>query len=145
MQGNTIACGENPFPAGKRWLIILKGSAAAFQLTGHFYAVRYLPMSDVMMIASIKPVFTSLMAWIFLKEACGQCGIKCLVGCDHKNKTKMVYENLMHDGGYQGDIMHKILGLLFSNALKNGIVSEKTCNFYYILGRGCPTSKSNYD
>ena len=29
--------------------------------------------------------------------------------------------------------------------LKNGIVSEKTCNFYYILGRGCPTSKSNYD
>ena len=29
--------------------------------------------------------------------------------------------------------------------LKNSIVSEKTCNFYKILGRGCPTSKSNYD
>ena len=29
--------------------------------------------------------------------------------------------------------------------LKNGIVSEKTSKFYYILGRGCPTSKSNYD
>ena len=36
----------------------------------------------------------------------GQCGIKCLVGCDHKNKTKTVCENLMHNRGYRGDIIH---------------------------------------
>jgi len=53
----------------------------------------------------------------------GQCGIKCFVGCDHKNKTKTVCKNLMHNRGYQGDIIHnpkalfpffwKIFSLLF--------------------------------
>ena len=40
------------------------------------------------------------------KDTLEQCGIKCLVGCDLKNKTKMVCENLMHNRGYGGDIIH---------------------------------------
>ena len=67
----------------------------------------------------------------------------------------------MRNKGYGGDIIHnplaifplfwKILGLqrrkqdFFQMNFKNGIVSEKNINFYYIFGRGCPTSKSNYD
>ena len=43
---------------------------------------------------------------IFKDDNDRQCGIKCLVGCDHKNKTKMVCENLMHNRGYRGDIIH---------------------------------------
>ena len=35
-----------------------------------------------------------------------QCGIKCLVGCDHKDKTKTVCENLIHNRSYRGDIIH---------------------------------------
>ena len=32
-----------------------------------------------------------------------QCGIKCLSGCDHKIKTKMVCEKTMHDRTLRGE------------------------------------------
>ena len=40
-------------------------------LSGYFYAVRYLPIGDVMMISAIKPAVTTLLSCIFLREACG--------------------------------------------------------------------------
>ena len=72
----------------------------------------------------------------------GQCGIKCLVGCDHKNKTKMVCENLMHNRGYRGDIIHKILGLLFSNALKWYSFRKKHAIFITFWGEGVQHPKA---
>ena len=38
-----------------------------------------------------------------------QCGIKCLVGCDHKIKPKMVCENIMHNRSLRGDKIHNPL------------------------------------
>ena len=38
---------------------------------GHFYAVRYLPLADVAMITSVKPVFISLLSCLLLGEPCG--------------------------------------------------------------------------
>ena len=67
----TIAGGDNPFPQGKVMLVVIRGLAAGFQLGTHFYSIRYLPLSDVMMISSIKPVFNTILSCIFLKEACG--------------------------------------------------------------------------
>ena len=69
-----------------------------------------------------------------------QCGIKCLMGCDHKIKTKMVCENIMHNRTLRGDKFHKPLSHsspfwkfwslsrknnTFWNVLKNCIVSER--------------------
>ena len=120
----TIAGGENPFPAGKRWLIIARGSAAACQLTGHFYAVRYLPMSDVMMIASIKPVFTSLMAWIFLKEACGVFEILNMIlvvsGIFFVVQPSFVFGDTGQQ--YDSHMIYTALGLLIANAIGSIII-----------------------
>ena len=38
---------------------------------GHFYAVRYLPIADVAMITSVKPVVITLLSCVLLKEPCG--------------------------------------------------------------------------
>ena len=67
----VIQANENPFPKGRKLLILIRGLAGGVQMMGHFYAVRYLPMADVMMISSVKPVFATLLSWIFLKEQCG--------------------------------------------------------------------------
>ena len=68
---SVIQANENPFPRGRKILILIRGLAGGVQMMGHFYAVRYLPMADVMMISSIKPVFATLLSCVFLKEQCG--------------------------------------------------------------------------
>ena len=71
--------GDNPFPRGKIHLVVARGIFAGLQLMGHFYAIKYLPISDITMISSIKPVFSTLLACIFLKESCGPLEILNLV------------------------------------------------------------------
>lgn len=63
--------GEDPFPKGSRLLLVLRAIATGLNVAGRTYAVRYLPIADVTMIASIRPVCVSLLSCIFLKEACG--------------------------------------------------------------------------
>merc|ERR1712025_1514024 len=55
-----------PFPKGRKLLILIRGLAGGVQMMGHFYAVHYLQMANVLMISSIKSVFATLMSWIFL-------------------------------------------------------------------------------
>ena len=57
----------------------MRNTRAGLQLMGHFYAIKYLPISDITMISSIKPVFSTLLACIFLKESCGVLEILNLV------------------------------------------------------------------
>ena len=52
-------------------LVVARGFCAGLQLVGHYYAIKHLPISDITMISSIKPVFSTLLACIFLKESCG--------------------------------------------------------------------------
>ena len=52
-------------------LVIARGLSAGLQLMGHYYAIKYLPISDITMISSIKPVCSTLLACIFLRESCG--------------------------------------------------------------------------
>ena len=75
----TIAGGDNPFPPGKWHLVVVRGLVAGGQLLAHFYAVRHLPLSDVMMLASIKPVSGTLLARLVLKEAVGVAEVVNLV------------------------------------------------------------------
>ena len=84
------------------------------------------------------------------------------MGCSHKIKTKTVCENIMRNRAHGGDKIHNRLSrfspfwkfwsfprikqhFFKCRYLKNGSFRKITCNFYYILGRECPTSKSNYD
>ena len=76
-------------PSDKKQLFLftLRAVCMTVLLCGYFYAVRYLPLADVMMISSIKPVCTTLLSCIFLKEACGVTEILNLLltvsGNDH--------------------------------------------------------------
>jgi len=63
--------GENPFPRGSRILLVIRAIATGVNVAGRTYATRYLPIADVTMIASIRPVCVSLLSCIFLKESCG--------------------------------------------------------------------------
>ena len=50
---------------------ILRSFLVASLLCGYFYAIRYLPLSDVMMISSIRPAVTTFLSCLVLKEAFG--------------------------------------------------------------------------
>ena len=67
----TVHGGDNPFPRGRTMLILARGFCAGLQLVGHYYAIKHLPISDITMISSIKPVCSTLLACIFLRESCG--------------------------------------------------------------------------
>jgi len=62
---------RNPFPKGKRILVTIRGLSAGFFVAVRCYALQALPLADVSMILSMKPVFVSLLSCIFLKEPCG--------------------------------------------------------------------------
>ena len=67
----VIQARESPFPAGSRGLLLLRGLSVGLLLAGHFYALRQLPLADVTMISSIRPVATTLVACLTLRESCG--------------------------------------------------------------------------
>ena len=120
----TIAGGDNPFPRGKLLLVIARGLAAGCQLGGHFYAVRYLPMSDVMMISSIKPVMNTILSCVFLKEACGVFEIFNLVLTISGIFLVVQPSFVFGDTGQQYDdhMMWTALGLFVANSLA-GVIS----------------------
>ncbi|KAG7268045.1 hypothetical protein CRUP_000228, partial [Coryphaenoides rupestris] len=55
-------------PRDKRVFLFLRGFLGSNAMILMFYAVQQMPLADATVI--INPVFTSLLAWIFLKEKC---------------------------------------------------------------------------
>lgn len=64
--------GEFPFgPKNKRPMLIIRGLLGASNLFLRFMAFRHLPLADASIIVFSVPVFVTIFARIFLKEACG--------------------------------------------------------------------------
>ena len=120
----VIAGGDNPFPRGKILLVMARGLAAGCLLTSSFYGVRYLPLSDVTMIAAIKPASTAVLSWIFLKEACGVFEILNLIlvtgGIFLVVQPSFVFGDLGTE--YDSHMMYTALGVLVANTL-GGMIS----------------------
>lgn len=57
-------------PRGKRLFLVLRGFVGSNAMILLFYAVQQMPLADATVIMFSNPVFTSLLAWIFLKEKC---------------------------------------------------------------------------
>lgn len=57
-------------PRDKRIYLILRGFLGSNAMILLFYAVQQMPLADATVIMFSNPVFTSLLAWIFLKEKC---------------------------------------------------------------------------
>ncbi|XP_047464510.1 solute carrier family 35 member G1 [Mugil cephalus] len=57
-------------PREKRVYLVLRGFLGSNAMILLFYAVQQMPLADATVIMFSNPVFTSLLAWIFLKEKC---------------------------------------------------------------------------
>lgn len=57
-------------PRDKRVFLVLRGFLGSNAMILLFYAVQQMPLADATVIMFSNPVFTSLLAWIFLKEKC---------------------------------------------------------------------------
>lgn len=57
-------------PRDKRLVLMLRGFLGSNAMILLFYAVQLMPLADATVITFSNPVFTSLLAWIFLKEKC---------------------------------------------------------------------------
>ena len=120
----VIAGGDNPFPRGKVILVMARGLAAGCLLTSSFYGVRYLPLSDVTMIAAIKPASTAVLSWIFLKEACGVFEILNLIlvtgGIFLVVQPSFVFGDMGTE--YTSHMMYTALGVFVANTM-GGMIS----------------------
>ncbi|XP_003961628.1 solute carrier family 35 member G1 isoform X2 [Takifugu rubripes] len=57
-------------PRDKRKYLVLRGFIGSNAMILLYYAVQQMPLADATVIMFSNPVFTSLLAWIFLKERC---------------------------------------------------------------------------
>ncbi|KAL2078221.1 hypothetical protein ACEWY4_025906 [Coilia grayii] len=57
-------------PRGMRIYLFLRGFLGSNAMILLFYAVQQMPLADATVIMFSNPVFTALLAWIFLKERC---------------------------------------------------------------------------
>lgn len=57
-------------PRDKRIFLVLRGFIGSNAMILLFYAVQQMPLADATVIMFSNPVFTSVLAWIFLKERC---------------------------------------------------------------------------
>ncbi|XP_041671418.1 solute carrier family 35 member G1 [Cheilinus undulatus] len=57
-------------PKEKRKYLVFRGFVGSNAMILLFYAVQQMPLADATVIMFSNPVFTSLLAWIFLKERC---------------------------------------------------------------------------
>ena len=120
----VIKSKQTPFPEGRRVLVIIRGLSVGVLLMSHFYAVRHLPMADVMMISSIKPVFITLLSCIFLKEDYGVLEIVNLVlvitGIGLVVQPSIIFGST--DQEYTSHMQYTATGLLIANA-QGGVIS----------------------
>ncbi|CAG12625.1 unnamed protein product, partial [Tetraodon nigroviridis] len=57
-------------PRDQRKYLVLRGFIGSNAMILLYYAVQQMPLADATVIMFSNPVFTSLLAWIFLKERC---------------------------------------------------------------------------
>jgi len=59
---------EDPFPKGKRLLLVVRSVLGCTNLLIHFYGLKHMPIADANMISSASPIWTAIFGRIFLKE-----------------------------------------------------------------------------
>lgn len=62
---------EQPFPKGRRMMLLLRSFVGTTGLMLSFYAFRHMPLADASVIVFSVPVFVAIFAKIFLNEPCG--------------------------------------------------------------------------
>jgi drug/metabolite transporter (DMT)-like permease len=64
----TLKKDKIPFWGNNKPLLILRGSVGAFSLFCFFYSIQHLPLATAVTISNLIPLFTLILAALFLKE-----------------------------------------------------------------------------
>nr|XP_046233139.1 solute carrier family 35 member G1 [Scatophagus argus] len=105
-------------PRDKRIYLVLRGFIGSNAMILLYYAVQQMPLADATVIMFSNPVFTSLLAWIFLKEKCTiwDCVfmVFTLAGVILIARPPFIFGK--HLGGIEGDYKNHIKGTIASFA-----------------------------
>jgi drug/metabolite transporter (DMT)-like permease len=77
----TLARGDIPVWGQRRTMLALRGLFGFVALACYFYALMHLPIADAIVIHYIHPVFTLLLATVWLGEALDRRETVFIVGC----------------------------------------------------------------
>ncbi|XP_076615282.1 solute carrier family 35 member G1 isoform X2 [Chaetodon auriga] len=101
-------------PRDKRIYLVLRGFIGSNAMILLFYAVQQMPLADATVIMFSNPVFTSLLAWIFLKERCTiwDCvfTVFTLTGVILIARPPFIFGKRLH--GIEGDYTNHIKGTI---------------------------------
>ncbi|XP_074518715.1 solute carrier family 35 member G1 [Halichoeres trimaculatus] len=101
-------------PKEKRKYLVLRGFIGSNAMILLFYAVQQMPLADATVIMFSNPVFTSLLAWIFLKERCtiwdGVFTIFTLTGVILIARPPFIFGEHLH--GIEGNYTNHIKGTI---------------------------------
>ena len=77
-------------------LLIARGTVGAFSLIFVYYAITTLPLAEATILQYLHPVFTAILALLFLKENIQRSTITCILLC-LLGLLIMIQPNLLHD------------------------------------------------
>ncbi|XP_068161019.1 solute carrier family 35 member G1 isoform X2 [Antennarius striatus] len=111
-------------PRDKRIYLVLRGFFGSTTMILLFYAIQRMSLADAIVIMFSNPVFTSLLAWIFLKEKCTilDCvfTVFTLTGVVLIARPPFIFGNTVY--GIDGDYVNHIKGTIavFAGAVSGG-------------------------
>jgi len=108
-------------------LLIARGTVGAFALMFVYYAVTTLPLAEATVLQYLHPVFTAVLALLFLKETIQRSTIVCIV-ISLFGLFVMIQPNLQLDSGVQYPWLSIAAGVLgaFGSAVAYVIVKKLT-------------------
>ena len=59
---------------GKPWLLFFRGFMGFVALLAFFYNIAHIPLGDAMTFSKTSPIFTAILAWLFLEERMSKLG-----------------------------------------------------------------------
>lgn len=97
----------------KNFLLLLRAICGAMSLMMQFYAIRHMPLADASVVIFSAPVFVTIFARIFLKEACGLFNvvviILTLLGVVLITKPPFLFGDTVYAHGYTTDLLQGAL------------------------------------
>merc|ERR1712179_211051 len=104
-------------------LLVIRGLAAGVYVAGGCYALQTLPLADVTMIAAIRPVFISLLSYVFLKESCGLFEVINLLlvfaGITFVIQPPFIFQTSGLDVEYSTHMFYTALALIVTTAVSS--------------------------
>lgn len=123
-------------PKGKRKYLVLRGFIGSNAMILLYYAVQQMPLADATVIMFSNPVFTSLLAWIFLKEKCtiwdGVFTVFTLTGVILIARPPFIFGKHLH--GIEGNYANHIKGTIA--AFAGAIAAACTLVVLRKIGKG---------